>query len=157
VIYYPYGIKCKERVLKLQGAEAREKAYSLEDFLHDCKKHREKIEIDSGAKDDAVNLLHLNPNEKIEKQILVFLSQHKAEEFKYKNTKPFRKGINGDRPLVDAYILSMYGYDLYVAFCILKTTNGWFIKSLHSDNSHSGNGDTMSIGAMLNIKEKTKL
>lgn len=36
----------------------------------------------------------------------------------------------------------------YTAFCILKTTNGWFIKSFHSDNK----GETASIGMITASK-----
>lgn len=138
------------------GVQSKNKAYSLENFLYDCKKHKGKIEIDSDAIDDAVNLLHLNgeTRQKLKEQITDFIAQYKPAEFDYVNTKPFRKGFNGENPLVDAYTLHLKFYDIYIAFCIVKTNNGWFIKSFHSDNSHNGNGDTISIGEIFKSKGK---
>ena len=43
---------------------------------------------------------------------------------------------------------------MYIAFCIVQTENGWFIKSIHADDSHSGFGDSMSIGEMIKLLGK---
>ncbi len=138
---------------KIQGVESRKKAYLLENFLNACKKHKELVEIDSDAQDEAVNVLHINSDtkEKIKDQILDQIALHGPEEFEYKNTKPFRKGINGDHPLVDAYTFAYRFIDVYIAFCVNHKNKGWFIKSLHSDGSHSGFGDSMSIGDMIKL------
>ncbi len=138
---------------KNQGAETRKKAYLLEEFLDACKNHKTLVEIDSDAQDEAINVLHINGDtkEKIKVQILDLIALHGVEEFEYKNTKPFRKGINGDHPLVDAYTFTHKFIDVYISFCIVQTNKGWFIKSIHSDGSHSGFGDSMSIGDMIKL------
>lgn len=129
-------------------------AYSLEDFLNDCKLNKNLVNIDDDAQDDAIHVLHITAGtkEKIKHQILDIISSHDIKDFDYKNTAPFRKGINGDHPLVDAYVF-MHGFiNIYISFCIVKTNNGWFIKSIHSDGSHDGHGDSMSIGEMMKLK-----
>ena len=138
---------------QIQGAGSR-KAYNFLDFYNDCKSHRERIEIESDAKTDAKNVLHLFGEGSLEDQILDFIVQHNSSEYKYKNTDVYHKGTEKDKlykPLVDAYILPLKFFDLYVAFCIQKTGAGWIIKSIHSNNSHSGNGETISIGSYLKI------
>ena len=139
-----------------QGEKTRKKAYSLEKFLDDCKHHKDCIQIDSDAMGEAVNVMHTScdSEEETKVQILAQIASHGAEEFEYINTKPFRKGINGDHPLVDAYNF-MHGFiNMYIAFCIVQTENGWFIKSIHADDSHSGFGDSMSIGEMIKLLGK---
>ena len=139
-----------------QGAETRKKAYSLEKFLDDCRHHKDLIEIDSDAMDEAVNVMHIScdSEEETKVQILNQIASHGEDEFEYINTKPFRKGINGNHPLVDAYSF-MHGFiNMYIAFCIVQTKNGWFIKSIHADDSHSGFGDSMSIGEMIKLLGK---
>ncbi len=138
---------------KIQGVETRKRAYSLKDFLDTCKNHKNLVEIDSDAQDEAINVLHINGDtkERIKVQILDQIALHGVEEFEYKNTKPFRKGINGDHPLVDAYTFNHKFIDVYISFCITHTKEGWFIKSIHSDGGHSGFGDSMSIGDMIKL------
>ncbi len=111
------------------------------------------MDIDDDAQDEAIGVLHIGPDskEKIKNQILDIIAAHNVQDFDYKNTKPFRKGINGDHPLVDAYTFKQNFIDVYISFCIVKTKKGWFIKSLHSDGSHSGMGDSMSIGDMMQL------
>lgn len=136
-----------------QGA-GKSKAYNFLDFYDDCKNHREKVEIETDAKTDARNVLHLYDNGTLESQILDYIVNHNPSDYIYKNTNVYHKGTEKDnsyKPLVDAYILKLRFFDLYVAFCIQKTGTGWIIKSIHSDNSHSGNGDTMSIGSYLKL------
>ena len=139
--------------MNTQGASKRE-SYNFLDFYNDCENHRERIEIETDAKTDARNVLHLFGDGTLENQILDYIVSHNPNEYIYKNTAIYRKGTEKDRaykPLVDAYILPLRFFDLYVAFCIQKTGTGWIIKSIHSDNSHSGNGDTISIGSYLNL------
>ena len=137
-----------------QGANRR-KAYIFLDFYNDCINHRELIEIETDAKTDAKNVLHLfDDTETLENQILDYIVQHNPYEFEYKNTEVYHKGTEKDqtyKPLVDAYILPLRFFDLYIAFCIEKTGTGWIIKSVHSDNSHNGNGDTTTIGSYIQL------
>lgn len=137
----------------IQGVETRKKAYTLENFLDDCRNHKSLIEIDSDAIDEAVNVLHINcdSREETKVQILDQIALHGADEFEYINTKPFRKGINGNHPFVDAYTFIHKFINVYIAFCIVQTKKGWFIKSIHADGSHSGLGDSMSIGDMIKL------
>lgn len=136
-----------------QGVGTRKKAYSLEKFLDDCKNHKNLVEILSDAQDEAINVMHINGDtkEKIKNQILDQIALHGVDEFEYKNTKPFKIGINGNHPLVDAYTFSHKFISIYISFGIVKTEKGWFIKSIHADNSHSGFGDSMSIGEMMKL------
>lgn len=130
---------------KIQGVETRKKAYSLKDFLNDCKKYPEKIMIDNGAKQSAKNS-PLRLNGKLE--ILNFISQYKEQDFCYVNTREFENGYHGEHPPIDSYKINQKTWDLYIAFCILKTQSGWYIKSFHSDNT----GETMSLGEMIFAK-----
>lgn len=137
---------------KRQGVKTRRPAYSLEQFLNDCKNHRERIQIDSSAINDAVNIFHINgdPEQSIKDEILDQIVLYDIEQFEYINTREFEKGINGAHPLVDAYTFIYNKFiRMYIAFCIVQTRNGWFIKSLHSDHSHQGFGDSMSIGEII--------
>lgn len=128
-----------------EEVETNQKAYCLKKFLEDCRKHPDKIMIDGAARQSAKNSpLQLNGKE----EILNFISQHKEQDFNYVNTKEYRKGLNGNKPPVDSYKISLNYWDLYIAFCIIKTTNGWFIKSFHPDRS----GETMSLGEMMFAK-----
>lgn len=128
-----------------EGEESRQKAYSLKDFLNDCDEHPEKIIIDVNAKVSAeTSPLHLHGKN----EILDFILQHVESDFKYVNTKTFRKGVYGEKPPVDSYKINLTYWDLYIAFCITKTKNGWFIKSFHPDRS----GETMTLGDMLLAK-----
>lgn len=139
--------------LEVQGEETRKKAYSLEKFLDACKNHKNLVEIDSDAQDEAINVLHIvgDTRERIKVQILDQIALHGVEEFEYINTKPFRIGINGDHPLVDAYTFTHKFIEVYISFCIVQTKKGWFVKSIHSDGSHGGFGDSMSIGDMIKL------
>jgi len=138
--------------LNTQGA-SRRKAYNFLDFYNDCKNCRDKIEIETDAKTDAKNVLHLFDDGTLKDQILDYIVQYNPNVYIYKNTDVYHKGTEKDKkykPLVDAYILPLKFFDLYMAFCIQKTGTGWIIKSIHSDNAHSGVGDTMSIGSYIN-------
>ncbi|WP_443097815.1 hypothetical protein [Treponema succinifaciens] len=140
----------KAAVSQDEGEETRKKAYSLKDFLEDCKNHQEKVILDGNAKVSAeTSPLHLHGK----KEILDFISQHTESDFKYVNTKIFRKGVQGEKPPVDSYKINLAYWDLYIAFCIIKTTNGWFIKSFHSDKS----GETMTLGEMLLARQVGEL
>lgn len=138
---------------QIQGAETRQKAYSLNKFLDDCKNHKDLVEIEPDAQDEASNVMHINcdSTEKTKVQILDQIALHGENEFEYINTKPFRKGINGDHPLVDAYRFNHAFINIYISFCIVRTKNGWYVKSIHADGSHSGFGDSMSIGEMIKL------
>ncbi len=128
--------------IKNKGVRLSKTAYSLNDFLNDCKYHQEKIMIDIGAKESAKNSpLRLNGK----KEILDFLAQHEEQDFYYVNTSKFRNGVKGEYPLVDSYKINLNFWDLYIAFCFIKTSDGWFIKSFHPDNS----GETISLGEMI--------
>lgn len=132
-------------------------AYNFIDFYNDCKNQRGKIKIETGAKNDAQSLLRLLGGDSLENQILDFLTSYKPDEFRFINSKEYRKGSENDKtyhPRVDAYILSTKWYDVYIAFYIQTTEDGWCIKSIHSDNSHGGNGDTISIGSYLDLTRK---
>lgn len=130
---------------KKKGVETRGSAYSLKDFLIDCKNHPEKIMIDNGAKQSAKKTpLRLNGKA----EILNFISQHKEHDFCYVNTKQFENGYHGEHPPVDSYKINQRTWDLYIAFCILKTQKGWYIKSFHSDDS----GETMPVGEIIFAK-----
>ena len=135
----------KQLDLQDEGEETRVKAYSLNDFLLDCKNCPEKVIVDGGAIQSAESSpLNLHG----ERGIIDFLSQLKESEFNYVNTKTYRKGRNGEKPPVDSYKIKQIGWDLYVAFCFMKTNSGWFVKSFHPDNS----GETMSIGNIILAK-----
>ena len=135
----------KQLDLRDEGEETRVKAYSLNDFLQDCKNCPEKVIVDGAAIQSAENSpLNLHG----EREIIGFLSQLEESEFNYVNTKTYRKGRNGEKPPVDSYTIKQTGWDLYVAFCFMKTNSGWFVKSFHPDNS----GETMSIGNIILAK-----
>lgn len=138
---------------QIQGAGTRKKAYSLNDFLDACKNHKELVEINPDAQEEASNVLHIScdTTEETKVQILDQIALHGIDDFEYINTKPFRKGINGDHPLVDAYSFTHTFISIYISFCIVRTRNGWYIKSIHSNDSHSGFGDSMSIGEMIKL------
>ena len=139
--------------MSIQGVSQR-KAYKFVDFYTDCKNHRERVEIETDAKNDAMNVLHLFGENPLKDQILDYIVQYSPNAYEYINTEYYRKGTEKDRnyhPLVDAYRLSLKLFDLYIAFCKEKSRTGWIIKSIHSDNGHSGTGDTMSIGSYINL------
>lgn len=123
--------------------EARSKAYNLKDFLLACDRSRESVLIDEEAIKDAINIpLKLNGK----REILDFISQQDEKDFIYINTLPFRKGLNGNNPLVDSYELYLKHWNLYIAF--LRTEKKqWYIKSFHSDNKFG----TVSIGNIAKI------
>lgn len=125
------------------------KAYSLRDFLFDCKSNKNKVFISKQAKQDARSLPIFSniPQAKLQVGILDFLAEHEESDFTYINTKPYRN--HKDKPLLDAYNLSLRWYELYISFYVEKIAGGWVIKSFHSDNSHSGSGDTISIADLL--------
>lgn len=126
--------------MNTKGDCIRQGYYELKDFLDSCRMQKNKVQVSPKALDDANNLLHLaNKNE-----VLAYIAQHKEEDFLFVNTEPFRKGVNGKHPLVDSYRIELRWYDLYIAFCFLKTSKGWYIKSFHSSNA-----ETISIGEML--------
>lgn len=131
--------------------------YNFLDFYNDCKNHREKIIIETDAKTDAMNLLHLFGEETLENQILDYIVNYNPDLYEFINTEPYRNGTESDRkyhPLVDSYLLPLVYFDLYIAFCIQKTGTGWIIKSIHSDNSHKGTGDTISLGSYIELTRK---
>lgn len=98
--------------------------------------------IDIRAKECAKNSpLRLNGK----KEILDFIAQHKEQDFYYVNTSKFRNGVKGETPLVGSYKINLNFWALYIAFCFINTTNGWFIKSFHPDKS----GETISLGEMI--------
>ena len=126
-----------------QGAGNRQGFYILEDFFSACKAENGRVQVAPKALEDASSLLRLSTKE----EVLTYISQHKADDFKFVNTEPFRKGVNGEHPLVDGYNIRLQWYDLYIAFCFLKTRNGWYIKSFHSSNK-----ETLSIGELMLAK-----
>lgn len=122
-----------------KGAQRRPE-YILSDFLNDVKFHKQRVLLEPIVYEDAKNLLRLYGKE----QILNYITEFPESKFEFVNCEPYRKGINGDHPLVDSYKLELEWFDVYIAFCFTKTINGWCIKSLHSDN-----GDTASIGSLI--------
>lgn len=135
------------------GDKTRKKAYSLEKFLDYCKNHKNKVLIDESAIEDAGNSpLHLYSK----KEILDYLAGVNLSEFEYVNTRTcgypnsyVMKANENKKPLVDSYKIKQRGFwDLYIAFCILKTADGWFIKSFHVDNT----GETASLGEIMTLK-----
>lgn len=133
--------------MSAQG-EKQSPSYNFLDFYNDCKSHHNKVLIETDAMTDAMNLLHLFEKD----QILEFLVQHKPEAYRFVNSRKYEKGTENDRsyhPLLDSYSLDLKYYDLYISFCIQKSEVGWIIKSIHSDNSHKGTGDTISIGSYI--------
>lgn len=127
---------------KKSKEEKRSKAYSLRDFLNDCKNHRDRIYISEDAQLDAIK----SPANLYGKtEILDFIVQHKEDDFKYVNTKPFKKG---KMQLIDGYNIYLKGWVLYVAF--FKTVQpGWYIKSFHPDD----NFEVASIMDLINNKK----
>lgn len=138
--------------LKNNEEQSRKAEYSLKQFLTDCRKRKSKINIDFKALNEAANLFNLVYDKNVKNQILELLSSYKESDFTYINTKPFRKGINGEHPLVDAYNFNCCFVETYISFCFLETKDGWFIKSLHADNLHNGNASTITIAQLCNIK-----
>lgn len=65
-----------------QGA-GKSKAYNFLDFYDDCKNHREKVEIETDAKTDARNVLHLYDNGTLESQILDYIVNHNPSDYIY--------------------------------------------------------------------------
>ena len=139
--------------LKDNEEQTRKAEYSLRNFLKDCKERKSKVNIDFRAQNEAANLFNLTYETNIKNQILEIIGSYKECDFTYINTKAFRNGINGNHPLVDAYNFEYHFAEAYISFCFLETTNGWFIKSLHSDNSHNGNASTITIAELCGIKD----
>lgn len=140
------------KALKNCGEQIVKAKYSLKQFLNDCRKRKSKINIDFNAQNEAANLFNFVYDRNVKNQILEILGAYNESDFTYINTKPFRKGINGEHPLVDAYNFKYCFAETYISFCFLETQNGWFIKSLHADNLHNGNASTITIAEMCNIK-----
>lgn len=122
-------------------------AYLLSDFLNDAKRNKKKIIVANSVIESAKNLLQLYGKD----QILNYISEFSEHKFIFVNCEPYRKGFKNDHPLVDSYKIELKSYDLYIAFCFTRITNGWCIKSLHSDRN-----DTISIGYMIKQKLETK-
>ena len=131
--------------MNTQGEDKRKGFYVLEEFLNACKANNGSVQVAPKALENASNLLRLSTK----KEMLAYISQYKTGDFKFVNTEPFRKGVNGDHPLVDGYNITLQWYDLYIAFCFLKTRNGWYIKSFHSSNK-----ETLSISEIMLAKLK---
>ena len=138
-----------------RGDGTRNSAYSLHDFLDDCKNHKERIFIEKQVRDRLGQLAIFSERSKLKanEQIADFLAKHNEEEFHYVNTKVYRNSKIEPKPLVDAYKLYIAKrFDLYFAFYIAKTKKGWVIKSFHSDSG----ADTMAIGEMYKLKLEKK-
>lgn len=121
------------------------KAYSLSDFLNACKSKRKSVQISPQASIDAKNSpLQLYTKEKI----FSFISKLKESDFDYINTKVFRKGMAGQHPCIDSYLVHLKFWDLYIAFYFLHSNSMWFLKSFHPDNT----GETISIEEICKIR-----
>lgn len=101
-------------------------AYKLDDFLDDVQNHPENISVEQQAEDRAKEL-GLNSTAEIKD----YLKKLNKEDFKYKNTAPYRNHVK--KPLVDAYNINDEYKKPYLAY---YNTSKWWIKSLHTSNEH---------------------
>lgn len=103
--------------------------YNLQDFLNDCKNHKEKVLILRKPFEDAQNL-NLETHEAIKN----FLGNLNVSDFEFVNSIQLRNG--NYHPKVDAYHIK---YSIvttaYIAFYIAQAGDKWVVKSFHRDDS----------------------